>query len=187
MDLEKAVTLLSLPRHVGTHPEDGEPIEAAIGRFGPYVRHNKTYANLPTVDEVFTIGMNHAVDLLAQKAARGGRGAAAKPLKELGDHPDGGAISVMPGRYGPYVKWDKINATLPKEIEPEAVTLDQAVDLVNAKAATKGKRKAPAKKPAAKKPAARKAAPKKAASKNTAGKKKAAPMAGDDMGDDLME
>ena len=191
VDLEKAVTLLSLPRHVGTHPEDGEPIEAAIGRFGPYVRHNKTYANLPTVDEVFTIGMNHAVDLLAQKAARGGRGAAAKPLKELGDHPDGGAISVMPGRYGPYVKWDKINATLPKEIEPEAVTLDQAVDLVNAKAATKGKRKAPAKKPTkkptAKKPAAREAAPKKAASKNTVGKKKAAPKAGDDMGDDLME
>jgi len=193
MDLEKAVTLLSLPRHVGTHPEDGEPIEAAIGRFGPYVRHNKTYANLPDVDEVFTIGMNHAVELLAQKAARGGRGAAAKPLKELGDHPDGGAISVMPGRYGPYVKWEKINATLPKEIEPEAVTLEQAIELVNAKAATKGTRKkAPAKKPAAKKPAAKKAAPKKAAAKKAAPKKAtkakaAAPEAGAAAGDDLLD
>lgn len=193
VDLEKALSLLSLPRHIGTHPEDGEPIEAAIGRFGPYVRHNKTYANLPDVDEVFTIGMNHAVELLAAKALRGGRGAAATPLKELGEHPEGGPIQVMPGRYGPYVKWAKVNATIPKEIAPEAITLEQALELIAAKAATKSKGKAKpkaaAKKPAekkqaAKKPAAKaasKAAPKKAAKKpaakkTTAGKAtKAAP------------
>jgi DNA topoisomerase-1 len=183
VDLDRAVTLLSLPRLVGTHPEDGEPIETAIGRFGPYVRHNKTYANLPDVDEVFTIGMNRAVELLAEKAARGGRGAAAKPLKELGEHPDGGPVQVMPGRYGPYVKWAKINATLPKEIEPEAVTMEQALDLIAAKAATKGKGKTTAKKPAAKKaaakPAAKKApakpAAKKAPARKTAAKKAADP------------
>ena len=176
MLLERALTLLSLPRLVGTHPEDGEPIEAAIGRFGPYVRHNKTYANLPEVDEVFVIGMNRAVELLAEKAARGGRGAAAKPLKELGEHPDGGPIQVMPGRYGPYVKWAKINATLPKEIEPEAVSLEQALELIAAKAASKGKGRAKpaAKKPAAKTTAAKKPVAKKAPAKKTAAKKAAA-------------
>jgi len=167
VDLDRALSLLSLPRLVGTHPEDGEPVETAIGRFGPYVKHNKTYANLPDVDEVFTIGMNRAVELLAAKAARGpGRGAAAQPLRTLGDHPDGGAISVMPGRYGPYVKWEKVNATLPKDITPEDVTLDQALELIAAKAATGGKKgkTAGAKKPAAK-PAAKKTATKKAAKK----------------------
>jgi len=176
VDLARALSLLSLPRPIGTHPEDGEPIEAAIGRFGPYVRHNKTYANLPDVDEVFTIGMNHAVELLAAKAARGGRGAAATPLKELGEHPDGGPIQVMPGRYGPYVKWAKINATIPKDVEPEAVTLEQALELIAAKAATKGKAKKPAaKKTAAKKPAAKKAPAKKTAAKKPAAKKAAKP------------
>jgi DNA topoisomerase I len=92
MDLDRALMLLNLPRQIGPHPEDGEPVEAAIGRFGPYVKHGKVYANLPEVDEVFTIGMNRAVEVLAQKAARGpGRGGAAgKALRELGDHPEGG-------------------------------------------------------------------------------------------------
>ncbi|GAB4259696.1 MAG: type I DNA topoisomerase [Pararhodobacter sp.] len=150
VDLERALSLLSLPRLIGAHPEDGEPVEAAIGRFGPYVRHNKTYANLADVDEVFTIGMNRAVELLATKAARGGRGAAAQPLRTLGDHPDGGAITVMPGRYGPYVKWEKVNATLPKDITPEDVTLEQALALIDAKAAGKGKKKTASKKAASK-------------------------------------
>ena len=99
--------------------------------------------------------MNRAVELIAQKAARGGRGQAAKPLRELGEHPsDGGAVNVMGGRYGPYVKWEKINATLPKDVEPDAVTMEMAVELIAAKAATKGKRKkAPAKKKSAKKKA----------------------------------
>ncbi|OWY15790.1 DNA topoisomerase I [Thioclava sp. JM3] len=178
IDLEKALLLLSLPREIGPHPEDGELVEAGIGRYGPYVKKGRIYANLPEVDEVFTIGMNRAVEVIAQKAAKGGRGAAAKPLKELGEHPEGGPIAVMPGRYGPYVKWGKINATLPKELEPEAVTLEDALPLIEAKAAKKGgtkKKAAPkkttAKKSAAKKPTAKKTAAKKPAAKKTAAKK----------------
>ncbi|TNC70945.1 type I DNA topoisomerase [Rubellimicrobium roseum] len=147
MDLEKALRLLSLPRVIGPHPEDGQPIEAAIGRFGPYVKHGSTYANLPDASEVFEIGMNRAVEVLAQKlAGRGaGRGrAAAQPLRALGEHPGGGEISVMPGRFGPYVKWGKVNATLPKDVEPEAITLDEAVALVDAKAGSKPAKKAKA-------------------------------------------
>jgi DNA topoisomerase-1 len=155
IDLEKALRLLSLPRQVGAHPEDGAPIEANFGRFGPYVRWNKVYANLPDEAEVFEVGLNRAVTLLAEKQARGGRrGQAAAPLKELGEHPDGGAVAVMEGRYGPYVKWEKVNATLPKGTDPQAVTLEQALPLIAEKAAKGGKRK-PAKK-AAKKPAATK-------------------------------
>jgi DNA topoisomerase-1 len=179
LTLERALDLLGLPRQVGPHPDDGQMIEAAIGRFGPYVKHGSTYANIPDVEEVFTIGMNRAVEVLAQKAARGpGRGAAAEPLRVLGDHPDGGSVQVMPGKYGPYVKWEKVNATLPKELTPEAVTLDEALALIAEKAGksggkkkaapkksaakAEGAKKAPAKKPAAKKPAAKKSAAKKA-------------------------
>ncbi|RKF16363.1 type I DNA topoisomerase [Roseovarius spongiae] len=168
MDLEKALTLLSLPREVGEHP-DGGVITTNFGRFGPYVHHKAegeakgVYANLKDPDDVFHIGMNRAVELLAEKRANpGGRGrAAAKPLKELGEHPrDGGPVNVLDGRYGPYVKWDKVNATLPKDTEPDAVTMDMAVALIDEKAAKKGKgrKKAPAKKKAApkKKAAAKK-------------------------------
>jgi len=165
IDLARALQLLDLPRLIGPHPEDGAPVEAGIGRFGPYVKHNSTYANLPEVDEVFVIGMNRAVEVLAQKFARGAaRGAAAAPLRELGEHPSGGPLQVMPGRYGPYIKWGKVNATLPKEMEPETITFDQALELVAAKAAKGGKgkatkAKAPAKKaPAKKAPAKAKAA-----------------------------
>ena len=152
MTLEKAVTLLGLPRTIGTHPEGGD-VQSNLGRFGPYIMHHApeaekpTYVNLKEFQEVFEIGMNHAVELLAQKRANPGRGrgAAVKPLKELGSHPDGGAIAVYEGRYGPYVKWDKTNATLPKDITPDQITLDQAVAIVNEKA-TKGGKKKPAKK-----------------------------------------
>ncbi|WP_170582874.1 type I DNA topoisomerase [Ruegeria arenilitoris] len=162
MDLEKALTLLSLPREIGEHPEGGM-ISANFGRFGPYIMHQlpdeakPVYANLKDPNDVFEIGMNRAVELLAEKRANPGRRgrAAAKPLKELGEHPDGGAIQVLDGRYGPYVKWEKINATLPKDIKPEDVTLEMAVELANEKAAKKGSRK--------------KAAPKKKATKKKAG------------------
>ncbi|WP_045391379.1 type I DNA topoisomerase [Falsirhodobacter sp. alg1] len=175
MDLERALRLLDLPRPIGPHPEDGELVEAGIGRFGPYVKHGSKYANLPDVEEVFEIGMNRAVEVLAQKVVRG-RAAAAEPLRQLGDHPDGGALSVMAGRYGPYVKWEKVNATLPKELAPETITLEEALVLVNEKAAKGGKKKAApkkaaAKKPAAKKPAAKKTAAKKAATTKTAAEK----------------
>ena len=112
------------------------------------------YANLKDPNDVFEIGMNRAVELIDHKRANPGRGrgTAAKPLKELGDHPEkGGALNVMEGRYGPYVKWEKVNATLPKDIDPAALTLEQAVALVDEKAAKGGKGKTTRKKPAAKK------------------------------------
>jgi DNA topoisomerase-1 len=181
MTLERALQLLNLPRPIGPHPADGVLVEAGIGRFGPYVKYGSIYANLPEVDEVFTIGMNRAVEVIALKATRGRSTAVAQPLRELGMHPDGGIVQVMPGKYGPYVKWEKVNATLPKELTPETVSLDEALALISEKAGKSGKAKsprkaakptaakkaAPAKKAAAKKPAA-KAAPKKAPAKATA-------------------
>ena len=165
LTLEQALRLLALPREVGLHPEDGKPITAGLGRYGPFVQHAGTYANVADIDEVFEVGLNRAVALLAEKrAGRGGRGAATAPLKELGAHPDNGeAVQVMAGRFGPYVKWGKINATLPKGVAPEELTMEAALPLLAAKAAAgpKGK-KAPAKKAAAKKPAAKKTAAKKA-------------------------
>ncbi|MEM6679497.1 MAG: type I DNA topoisomerase [Pseudomonadota bacterium] len=167
--LEDALDWLKLPREVGAHPDDGVMIEAGIGRFGPYVKHNKTYANLEKGDDVLTIGMNRAVELIARKAARGAaRGAAAKPIRELGDHPEGGAIGIYDGRYGPYVKWEKINATIPKETDPQELTFDDALALIAAKAGTKGKGRSKATTAkAAKKPAAKKTAAKKTAAKKT--------------------
>ncbi|MBL9073160.1 type I DNA topoisomerase [Tabrizicola sp.] len=172
LTLERALALLSLPREVGRHPEDGVLVEAGIGRFGPYVKHGSVYANIPEVEEVFTIGMNRAVEVLAQKAQRGaGRAAPAGPLKVLGAHPDGGEVQVMPGRYGPYVKWEKVNATLPKGVEPEAVTLEEALVLIAEKAGKAGGRKKAAPKKAG--TSAKKAAPKKTAAKKAPAKKKA--------------
>jgi DNA topoisomerase-1 len=148
MDLDKALKLLNLPREIGPHPEDGVMIEAGIGRYGPFIKHGSTYANIKDVDEVFTIGMNRAMEELAKKAARvGGRTrAAATPLKELGEHPtEGGPVNVMDGRYGPYIKFGKINATLPKGVEPGDVTMDMAVQLIAEKAAKAPKKRAPKK------------------------------------------
>lgn len=165
MDLDKALQLLSLPREVGPHPEDGKMISAGIGRYGPFVLHDGTYANLESPDEVFSVGINRAVDALAQKRAKRGGRATAAPLKELGEHPDGGPITVQDGRYGPYVKWAKVNATLPKGTDPQAVEMDQALALIAAKLEKSGKGKTAAKKPAEKKTAAKKPAAKKAATK----------------------
>ena len=173
IDLEKALKLLSLPRDVGPHPEDGAMIKAGLGRYGPFVLHEGTYANLPGVDDIFTVGINHAVTLLAEKRAKGGGRRAAQTLKELGDHPDGGAVTVKDGRYGPYVNHGKINATLPKDVEPTSVTLEQALELIAAKAGSKKKttRKTAVKKPAAKKATAKKTTAKKTATRKTATKK----------------
>ncbi len=160
LTLARAVELLMLPRDVGPHPEDGEMIRANFGKFGPYVQHGKTYANLKDPTEVFTIGLNRAVAIIADKKARGSVRAGAEPLKSLGEHPDGGPVDVFSGQYGTYVKWGKVNATLPKETALESVTLAQAVELIAARAA-----KGPVKK---------KAAPKKAAAKKKAPAKKPA-------------
>ncbi len=179
IDFERALALLSLPREIGKHPEDGEPIKAGIGRFGPYVQHGKTYANLDSPEEVFTVGINRAVTLIAEKKAKGpGRRFGADPGRAVGDHPKGGAIMAKKGRYGPYVSHDGVNATLPADKTPETITLEEAIALIDARAERnpsapharprKAKRpspgtarhvKAPAKRPgtpAAKRPAARK-------------------------------
>ena len=174
IDLEKALQLLSLPREVGEHPEDGKMISAGLGRYGPFVLHDGTYANLPSVDDIFTVGLNHAVSLLAEKRANGGGRRTAQVLKELGDHPDGGAITVKSGRYGPYVNLGKINATLPKDLKPEDVTMEQALELIAAKSDKAPKKKAAAKKTTEKKTTEKKTATKKTAAKKTTAKKSTA-------------
>ncbi|WP_279098728.1 type I DNA topoisomerase [Bartonella apis] len=168
MNLEKALALLSLPREVGVHPETGKPIMASIGRYGPYVSHDGQYANLETPEEVFDIGINRAVTVLAEKQARGGarRGSTPKAIASLGQHPDGGDVTVRDGRYGPYVNWCKINATLPKGKDPASVTLEEALELISQKAASPKKgRKATVKKSATKNAATKKSVTKKTVKK----------------------
>ena len=163
IDHEKALALLSLPRDVGKHPETGKMISAGLGRYGPFVLHDGTYANLESIEDVFSIGLNRAVSVIAEKQAKGkgGRnGGTPAALKELGEHPDGGKITVRDGKYGPYVNWEKVNATLPKGKDPQAVTVEEALVLIAERAAKSGggkpARKTPAKKSTAKKPAAKK-------------------------------
>ncbi|MEJ2118295.1 MAG: topoisomerase C-terminal repeat-containing protein, partial [Alphaproteobacteria bacterium] len=176
LDLETALKLLALPRPVGVHPESGKPIVAGIGRYGPFIEHDGKYANLDNAEEVFEVGINRAVALLAEPKKGRGRGAAQSALKKLGEHPElGGEVQVFNGRFGPYVKHGKINATIPKGTEPEAITMEEAVLLIAARAEKAGTtKKKPAK--AAKKPAtkAKKAeegdAPKKKTTKSASAK-----------------
>ena len=152
VDLEMALKLLSLPRIVGTHPETGKEIEAAIGRYGPYLRHDGKYAKLESTAEVFEIGMNAAVTKIAEAKSKGGRGRGQRePLKVLGKHPrTEEEIKLMDGRYGPYVTDGNVNATVPKTVDKDELTLEEAAQLIDERAAKgpakKRKRKAPAKK-----------------------------------------
>ena len=172
--LEQALQLLRLPREVGLHPETGTPITAGLGRYGPFILHDGTYANLPTVEEVFSVGINRAVALLAEKKAGGGKGrfqrAAPTVLKELGEHPsEGGKVQVLSGKYGPYVKHGDVNATLPRAKEPAALTMDEAVLLIAERAAkgpSKSKRRSA--KPKTEKPAKAAKAEKPAKTEKTA-------------------
>jgi len=179
LTLEKALALLSLPRELGPHPEDGETILAGVGRFGPYVKHGPKYKSIPSDESVLEIGMNRAVALLAEAKNPRGR-AAAKPIRSIGNHPsDEAAVELYDGRYGPYVKHGGVNATVPRDIKPEELTLDQAVALLAERAAKGGAKKKPARgkkaapeaaNDAGAKPKAKKAA----AKKKPAAKKKAA-------------
>jgi DNA topoisomerase-1 len=161
IDHEKALALLNLPRDIGSHPETGKMISSGLGRYGPFLLHDGKYANLESIEDVFSIGLNRAVSVIADKEAKGpgGRGGRSAPaaLKELGDHPDGGKITVRDGRYGPYVNWEKVNATLPRGKDPQSVTVEEALALIAERAAKApaAKTKAPAK---AKAPAKKKAA-----------------------------
>ncbi len=188
LELDRALQLLSLPRTVGMHPETNTPITAALGRFGPYILHDGTYCNVESVDEVFDVGINRAVTLLAEKRAGGGKGrfgrgpAVRDVLKDLGEHPDlGGKVEILNGKYGPYITHNKVNANCPKGREPTEVTMSEAIALLAERAAKGGKpKKAPA---AAKAKAAAagtaKAPAKKAATKKAAPKRKVATPAED--------
>ncbi len=173
MDLEKALRLLRLPREVGAHPEDGAPILAGIGRYGPFVQHNGTYANLPSVDEVFEVGLNRAVSLIAEKRAGGpGRRGEAQALKELGAHPgDGQPVRVLSGRYGPYIKHGSTNANVPRGSDPQALTLERAVAMLAEREAKGGGKKKPARAPKAEGAPKKMAPAKKTSTKKTAARK----------------
>jgi DNA topoisomerase-1 len=155
IDLEYAQRLLSLPREIGKHPETGEPITANFGRFGPYVQHQKTYASLESAEDVFTVGINRAVTLIAEKKAnpRGRHGP--EPLKELGPSTNGAVVKLMNGRYGPYVTDGSTNATVPNGTDPQSVTLDQALTLIAEREAKGGGKKKAKAKAAAKSKAAK--------------------------------
>jgi DNA topoisomerase-1 len=132
--IEQARKLLSLPRTVGDHPETKKPILAGIGRFGPYLQHDGKYKSIPKDDDVLMIGMNRAMEILSQESKGRGRGQAA-PGKEIGKDPASGeTVTQHEGRYGPYVKLGKVNATIPGSIEPASLTLDQALSLIAARA-----------------------------------------------------
>jgi len=167
VDLPLALQLLDLPRGLGQHPETDKKVNAGIGRFGPYVLHDKKYASIKPPDSVLEIGLDRAVELLAAKK----KGSTQEILKDLGEHPDGGPLQVLNGRYGPYIKYKRTNATLPKDVNPVDVTLEQAVTWVAEKQAKKpGAKKSTAKKSTAKKPA-KKSTAKKPAAKKPAAKK----------------
>lgn len=174
IDFEKALSLLSLPREVGNHPETGKMITAGLGRYGPFILHDGTYANLESIEDVLSVGLNRAVTVLAEKQSKGpgGRGRTAAALKEMGEHPDGGAITVRDGKYGPYINWAKVNATLPKGKDPQSVTIEEALLLIAEKAGKSGTKKTAAKKAPAKAAAKPKAVKTKAADATAAKPKK---------------
>lgn len=181
LTLETALGLLSLPRTLGTHPSTGDLVKAGIGQYGPYVVHGKTYVSLRAGDDVLTVGLARALDLIAAREAGGGRArsAQAEPLRTIGAHPSTGEpIVVLQGRYGPYVQHGGVNATIPRETPPDTVTLEQAVALLAARegaASTRTKRTRAASKGPASRPAATKAAAAKPATAKRAAPKKAAP------------
>lgn len=128
LNLDLALKLFSLPRLVGMHPENGKEITAGIGPLGPYLKIDNKYTNLDpnNPQEVFEIGINRAVSLLSEPIESGSG--------NLGQHPEGGGISLHSGRFGPYLKWQSVNASIPKTMDPESLTLDMAIDLINTKA-----------------------------------------------------
>ncbi|MBY0432047.1 MAG: topoisomerase DNA-binding C4 zinc finger domain-containing protein, partial [Rhodospirillales bacterium] len=145
VDLQTALRLLALPRSIGKHPETEKDILAGIGKFGPYLKHDNVYKSLTKGDDVLTIGLNRAVDLLADARKKGPSG------RTIGEHPeDGKPVTLNKGRFGPYVAHEKIYATLPRDRDPETVTLEEAVEMLAAKSAKGGgtRKKAPARKAA---------------------------------------
>ena len=154
--LDQAISLLSLPRDIGNHPETREMIQAGIGRYGPFLKHQGKFVSLSADDDVLSVGINRAVDLLAAAQLKAGR--------MLGTHPDGGDVELKRGRFGSYVEYKKLRASLPRGILMSEVSLEQAITLLQDKA-----EKSPKSKKASKK-AVKKTAAKKASKKTTAKK-----------------
>ena len=171
LDLDLAHRLINLPRVVGDHPETGKTIFAGIGRFGPYVQSESRYHKLDSTADALSIGLNHAVTVIAEGMAKGGGRRGANTIRTLGEHPEGGEIKILDGRFGPYVKYKKLNATVPKTSDPMAMSMDEALDLLKAKAEKAGQ------KPAKAKPKAKAKQKTKAKPKAKAKAKKAAPEA----------
>ena len=139
MDLPTALQLLSLPRVLGTHPDDGEEVLAGVGRYGPFVVHNRKYVSLKPPDNVLEVDLPRALALIKEAPGKQRSSSARTVLKELGVHPeDGDPVCVLDGRYGPYVNHQRTNATLPKDADPQGVTLEQALQML-AERASKGK------------------------------------------------
>jgi len=163
IDLDTALALLSLPRDVGPHPETGDMIQAGLGRYGPYLKYQGSFTSLPADDDLLTVGLNRAVDLLAESAKKKGR--------LLGEHPSGGEVHLKAGRFGPYVEHNKLRATLGKAYDMADITLETALELLVAKLAKGGATKKAAAKKSTKKATAKKATTKKVAAKKPAAKK----------------
>ena len=171
LTLETALRLLSLPRTLGAHPESGKPVQAGVGRFGPYIVHDGRFVSIKAPDDVLEIDLDRAIEMLEAAPAKRGAGARtsnAGVLHELGEHPEaGGAIQILTGRYGPYVRHGKINATIPKEIKPDTVTLEQALGWIAAKAANGDSKPSRGRKSSTSKSSAAKSGAKKTTTKNS--------------------
>ncbi|MEG4990142.1 type I DNA topoisomerase [Microcoleus sp. BR0-C5] len=176
--VDMAVSLLTLPRLLGTHPETGAKVQANLGMYGPYVVHDqgkvgKDYRSIKPPDDVLTIDLDRALELLSQPKAARGRSKSATPLKELGAHPESGElINVYDGRYGPYVKHGDINASLSKDESVENFTLQRALELLATKEAAGGGKSSSKSKKSTKTAAAKsETATEKTAAKKTTAKK----------------
>ena len=144
VDLKMALSILSLPRTLGTHPEDGEPIIASVGRYGPYVAHKRTFASLPKGESVLEVMLERALVLIAEKQSKSKKAA---PIRTVGVHPESGIdIEIFDGRYGPYIKYERLNVTLPKDVPTDEIGLELAVELIAKKAAQKGTKRKPRRK-----------------------------------------
>ncbi len=176
IDLAYALRLLSLPREIGVDPETGKPVRAGLGRFGPYVERERIFASVQTVDTLFTITLDEALERIKNKNKR-------TVLRDLGKHPESGEpLAICKGRYGPYVTDGKLNGNIGRDRDPEDVTVEEAVSLLKAAAMRKktGKKKTAKKKTKKKKPAGKKKTVKKAAAKKTGKKAPARPASSDD-------
>jgi DNA topoisomerase-1 len=133
LTLELALHLIELPKTLGKHPDDGAPILSAIGPYGPYLKHNNSYANVSNLEEFLSIGMNRAVELISDQAKKSSKSKGPSVIRIIGKHPDGGDVQLMTGRYGPYLKYKKTNVGIKDKNDLDNIDLDKALELLKAK------------------------------------------------------